>query len=181
MAETRNTGVRDSTVDAAHPSSDELIDLLRQERSDFLNYKRRTERERAEDRSVATGEVVQRLLPVIDELDRALMHLPSDLEQHPWAQGVVLTRDRVMKALHDLGVQKVGKRGDLFDPDSQEAVYYQSSPDARDARVSEVVRPGYRLGDRLLRPAQVVVMGPPHEVHAETQEDRRHARRKRAA
>jgi molecular chaperone GrpE len=124
------------------------LEQLKRERADFLNYKRRVERERAEDRERTR-----------DDIDRALAHLPEDLRGHPWAAGVSLARDRFLEALRKLGVERVGNTGERFDPEVHEAVVYQTDPDAREQRVKNVMRPGYRLGPRLLRPAQVIVAG----------------------
>jgi molecular chaperone GrpE len=135
------------------------LEQLKRERADFLNYKRRVERERAEDRERTREETLRQLLPGIDDIDRALAHLPEDLRGHPWAAGVSLARDRFLEALRKLGVERVGNTGERFDPEVHEAVVYQTDPDAREQRVKNVMRPGYRLGPRLLRPAQVIVAG----------------------
>ncbi len=151
-------------------AAEELLELLRRERADFLNYKRRVERERVEDRKRALEEVVERLLPLLDELDRALAQVPSDLETHPWAQGVALSRQRLADALRELGVERIGVAGEPFDPAQHEAVFYDERPDAIDQRVSAITRAGYRLGERLLRPAQVAVVGPAEAARTATSE-----------
>jgi molecular chaperone GrpE len=137
-----------------------LVEALRRERADFVNYKRRVERERAEDRDRGGAEVVQRLLPLLDELDRALAQVPEDLETHPWVRGVVMARRLLIQALDDLGVERIGAEGEHFDPARHEAVFYDARPDAAEPRVATVIRPGYALRGRLLRPAQVSVVGP---------------------
>lgn len=172
MDSSEEAGVRAAEEGEATASEDELLELLRRERSDFLNYKRRAERERAEARDTATGEVVEKLLPVLDDLDRDLAHVPTDLARHPWAKGVALGRQRLLRALDDLGVERFGRSGDEFDPNSQEAIYYQDRPDAKTAQVAEVARPGYRVHGRLVRPAQVVVAGPPRQEESEQPEPR---------
>jgi molecular chaperone GrpE len=136
------------------------LEQLQRERADFLNYKRRVERERAEDRERTREETLRQLLPGIDDIDRALNHLPEDLRGHPWAAGVSLARERFLEALRRLGVERVGHTGERFNPELHEAVVYQADPEAREQRVKNVMRPGYRLGPRLLRPAQVIVTGP---------------------
>src|SRR3954462_15610445 len=92
-----------ATTAQPEPAADESLELLRRERADFLNYKRRVERERGEDRERGRLEVIQRLLPLLDDLDRALSQLPPDLETHPWARGVALSRQQLAQALRDLG------------------------------------------------------------------------------
>lgn len=150
-----------ATAPATEESASDLLDLLRRERADFLNYKRRVDRERADDRARLQMDMLRRLLPLLDELDRALVQAPSDLQTHPWAQGVTLSHQKLMAALRELGVERVGAEGEHFDPELHEAVFYNTQPDADAPRVTTVTRAGYRLGDQLLRPAQVGVAGPP--------------------
>jgi molecular chaperone GrpE len=139
---------------------DACVEQLQRERADFLNYKRRADRERELDRQRTRDETLRQLLPAIDDLDRALAHLPDDLRGHPWVEGVSLARERFLEALRQLGVERVGSEGERFDPSLHEAVVYQADPEAAEQRIKSVLRPGYRLGARLIRPAQVVVAGP---------------------
>jgi molecular chaperone GrpE len=154
------------TVDGEPTDSatEQALDLLRRERANFLNYKRRVERERAEDRERARLELLEELLPVLDDLDRALTHMPPRLATDQWAQGVALGHRRFVEALRGVGLEHVGVDGENFDPAVHEAVAYEEQPDARQQRVLRVLRPGYRAGRRLLRPAQVVVVGPPPQI-----------------
>jgi molecular chaperone GrpE len=160
------------------PRADELIDLLRRERADFVNYRRRIAEERAADRERAQAEAIERLLPLVDELDRALTVVPDELEEHPWARGVAMSHRRLLEALQAMGVERIGLPGERFDPERHEALFYAAGPDESEARVAAVLRSGYRLGNRLLRPAQVSVVGPPEaeadarpHASAEDQED----------
>jgi molecular chaperone GrpE len=139
---------------------DHCLEQLRRERADFLNYKHRVSRERENDRERARLDLLRQLVPAIDDLDRALEHTPRELAEHPWAQGIALARERFLDALRQVGVERVGNQGERFDPSVHEAVMYQELPGARDQHVQSVLRPGYRLGPQLLRPAQVVVIGP---------------------
>jgi molecular chaperone GrpE len=139
---------------------DPCVEQLQRERADFLNYKRRIDRDRIEDRERARQDLLRQLLPAIDDLDRALAHMPPELRDNAWAQGVLLSRERFLDTLRQLGVERIGRQGERFDPAVHEAVVYQPEPDAREQLVQSVVRPGYRLGPQLLRPAQVIVAGP---------------------
>jgi molecular chaperone GrpE len=165
MSETREEFTPAPTEDDA---VDPCLKQLQRERADFLNYKRRIDRERAEDRDRARQELVQQLLPAIDDLDRALEHLPAELSNHPWAQGIALARLRLLDALRKVGVERIGSAGEEFDPAVHEAVVYHEEHSAHEQHVQRVLRPGYRLGTRLLRPAQVVVAGPPRNGSATT-------------
>jgi molecular chaperone GrpE len=145
-------------------AAEQSLDLLRRERANFLNYKRRVERERTEDRERARIEVLSELLPLVDDLDRAVAQLPTELATHPWAQGVAMGHRRFVQALRQVGLERVGAEGDHFDPAVHEAVAYEERPDTTEQRVLSVLRPGYRASRRLLRPAQVVVVGPPRQA-----------------
>jgi molecular chaperone GrpE len=137
-----------------------LLESLRRERADFLNYKRRVERERVLDGERARADAISRILPVLDDLDRALARVPDDLREHPWAQGVALGHRQLRTALSGLGLERIGEVGEPFDAAVHEAVHYEPAPGAEPPRVRAMLRPGYRLGGRLIRPAQVVVVGP---------------------
>lgn len=143
------------------PAALDPIELLRRERADFINYRRRVDAERAETAERVRAELLERFLPIIDELDRAFAQLPDRLASDPWVRGVALGRERLSRSLGELGVDRIGREGDLFDPTAHEALSYEPRPDAVDQRVASVMEPGYRIGQRLLRPARVVVVGPP--------------------
>jgi molecular chaperone GrpE len=170
MSETQS---RSPAVDEEGDELDPCLDQLRRERADFLNYKHRVERERADDRDRAQEKLLRQLVPVLDDLDRALDHTPRELAQHPWATGIALAREHFLEALRQVGVERIGNEGERFDPSVHEAVMYREQPGATDQLVESVMRPGYRFGQHLLRPAQVVVLGPPRNASAH--EVRRHA------
>src|SRR4051794_6819663 len=95
-------------VDGTPASDPETLDLLVRERAAFRNYRARVEREREGDRELARADLLRRLLPLLDDLDRATAHRPSDLESHRWAEGVVLIGRRLADLLRDLGVERIG-------------------------------------------------------------------------
>jgi molecular chaperone GrpE len=144
----------------AHPAGTELPDLLRRERADFLNYKRRVELERTLDREQACAALIAKVLPLLDELDRAFDHLPPELEPHAWVRGVALSRRRLEEILREWGVERIGLTGERFDPTLHEAVTYEPRPDLDEPVVAAVEQAGYRLGRRLVRAARVSVAGP---------------------
>ncbi len=176
MSESRPTGQATSgpTTEAApsdtrqEVNTDELLDLLRRERADFQNFKRRVSQERVVDREIAQGEVIARLLPLLDDLDRAFAQRPPDLATHPWAEGVQMLRRQLEASFRELGVERIGAPGEEFDPERHEAVMFVPEPHARTSTVRDVERPGYRLRGRLLRPARVSVVGPADQGHSAT-------------
>jgi molecular chaperone GrpE len=151
---------RPQTHEAARPTTDELLDLLRRERADFRNYQRRVGDERAADAEAVRGRVLEPLFPLLDDLRRAFADVPPDLADDPWARGIGMLRSRVESTLAGLGLEPVGTVGEPFDPTRHDAVHHEPDPAADGQVVALVIRPGYRLGGRLLRPAEVVVRGP---------------------
>jgi molecular chaperone GrpE len=141
---------------AARPTTDELLDQLRRERADFRNYQRRVADQRAADAEGVRGRVLEPIFPLLDDLGRAFAEIPPDLADDQWARGIAMLRSRLEATLAGLGLEPVGTVGEPFDPTRHDAVY----PTANGQVVDLVIRPGYRLGGRLLRPAEVVVRGP---------------------
>jgi molecular chaperone GrpE len=142
------------------PSSAELLSLLRQERADFRNYRQRVADERASELERLRDGLLEPLLPVIDDLDRALTETPGYLIDDPWVRGIGQTRSRLGELQDRFGLEAVGEVGERFDPTRHEAVVYEPDPAAAEAILGEVIRPGYAAKGRLLRPAQVLVRGP---------------------
>lgn len=143
-----------------HNKVEEYLDLLRRSQADFINYRRRVTQEQDENRASAQISVLQQILPVIDDLDRALTVVPADLANNAWVQGVTLASRRIDSTLERLGVREIGKPGETFDPRWMEALGSESKPGVPEGTILTVARPGFALGDRLIRPAQVIVAGP---------------------
>src|SRR4051812_24386242 len=137
--------------------ADSYLDLAQRTQADFVNYKRRAERERADEGQAARVELLGQLLPVLDDLERALEQVPDELKEHPWVEGMPLIARRLRMALAKAGVERIGTAGETFDPHLHEAVAYEPRPGYDEGQIATVVRPGYRLGERVIRPAQVTV------------------------
>ncbi|HLJ36161.1 MAG TPA: nucleotide exchange factor GrpE [Ktedonobacteraceae bacterium] len=141
--------------------ADEYLDLLRRSQADFINYKRRASQEQGEARIVGQAEVLTQLLPVLDDLGRALRSAPPELSTTPWVQGLILVSKRLITTLEQLDVRQIGKPGDPFDPRWHEAVTLETRSDVPEGTILTVTQPGYALGERVLRPAQVIVSSTP--------------------
>jgi molecular chaperone GrpE len=137
--------------------AEEYLNLLRRTQADFVNYRRRALQEQAEGRIAAQGALLSHLLPMLDDFDRALTAVPDDLANHPWVGGILLISKRLMTELEQLGVRQIGAPGQHFDPRWHEAIMTQERSDIADGSILTVARPGYVLGDRVIRPAQVIV------------------------
>ena len=146
---------------ALEQERDTLKALAQRTQADFVNYKRRTDQERLLLARNATNRLVTRLLPIVDDLQRAVDALPEEAPGY-WGDGVRM----ILQNLHAL-VEAEGvsfyepEPGETFDPSEHEAIYYQSTDEQVPGAVLSVTRPGYRSADRVLRPAQVVVAREP--------------------
>jgi molecular chaperone GrpE len=138
---------------------EECLDLLRQTQADFVNYRRRMSQEQAEGRIVAQSALLSYLLPVLDDFRRAVGAVPPELAAHPWVQGLFLIARRLMTLLDQLGVRQIGVPGEPFDPRWHEAIMTEARADVPPGTILHVAQPGYVLGERVIRPAQVSVAG----------------------
>jgi molecular chaperone GrpE len=134
---------------------DNLHDRLLRQAAEFDNYRKRIDRERKETSEYAAVEFVKDLLPVIDDFERALQIEAPGAESY--RQGLEIIHRALIDALRKRGVTAVDSVGTDFDPHIHQAVAYEDAPDRRDGEVIEEFARGYRLGDRLLRPAMVKV------------------------
>ena len=133
------------------------LDLAQRAQADFQNYKRRVEGEREKLVRDANADLLRQILPALDDLERALANVPSELADNGWAQGVSLVGQKLQGILEQQGLSRIGVEGEPFDPYVHEAVAYEEHPEYEEGQVSGIFRPGYRLHERVLRPAQVVV------------------------
>jgi molecular chaperone GrpE len=136
---------------------DEYLDLLRRKTAEFDNYRKRQERERRELSDLAAADVIQDLLPLVDNLDRALKTGTADATVDAYRRGVELIQKQLLDLLARRGVTPIDPLGETFDPHWHDAVVREATSGGRDGEVTEVFSRGYRLGDRLLRPAMVKV------------------------
>lgn len=148
----------ESALVAAQEGHAEEAERLKQIEADFLNSKQRLERRFAIQAEAHRKTVLRDLLPVLDNLDRALDHLPAEGEDaQTLRQGVELTRQSFLKMLAGNNVQPVDPVGQEFDPEIHEAVGTVTNPALPPGTVVSVEEKGYMVGDELLRPARVLV------------------------
>jgi molecular chaperone GrpE len=150
--------------DQLQTAADEMKSLAQRVQADFVNYKRRVEAEQGQRAEAVRAETLQPFLTIADDLERALAHLPAESAGASWAEGFNLIQRNLAAAFERLGVTRVGEVGEQFDPTFHEAVAYEENRDQPEGHVATVVRPGYRLGERVIRPAQVVVARAPKGV-----------------
>ena len=136
--------------------------------ADFDNYRRRVARERNETYQRATESVITDFLPVMDNFERAISQAPAAGD--PFADGVRMVFDQLSAVFAKTGVTPIEAIGAAFNPNDHEAIAYQPSPDAPEGQIIYQAKRGYKMGDKVIRPASVVVSsGAPaaQEAHAE--------------
>lgn len=133
----------------------ELLADLQRIQAEFVNYKNRSENEKATISQFSKAQTIKELLPIIDDLERALAHLPEELSDNKWALGVRSVYDRLQKQLEKMGVKKIEALNLPFDHNLHEAV--QAEGEGETPVVSEVLQSGYLLGDQVIRHATVKV------------------------
>ena len=143
-----------SEVQKLRAERDTLLDRLARMQAEFDNARKRSAKEQQDYRDYALVDVVKTLLPVMDSFDRALQSSPEKSEFHA---GVELIQKQLQAALSKIGVQPVAAKGQPFDPRFHEAIEMVDTEEAKDHEVLDELQRGYKLKDRLVRPAMVRV------------------------
>jgi molecular chaperone GrpE len=146
-----------SELEELRAEASEYLDGWQRARAEFANYKKRIEREQVEARERIAGEVIAHYLGVFDDLERALQERPTEGDGKVWSEGIKLIHQKLKSILESEGIEIVLAEGESFDPNLHEAISYEESDDHENGQVIAVVQQGYKLGDRLIRPAIVRV------------------------
>ena len=144
-------------LEAAQAQGLEYLDSTQRLQAEFINYKRRVERDLTSSVQNATGNAIRRYLDVADDLERALKNRPQQGDGAVWAQGIDLIYRKLLNAFEADGVKMIEAEGQQFDPSLHEAISQEDHPDFESGQVIGVVQAGYTLGERVLRPARVRV------------------------
>lgn len=135
----------------------EYLDGWQRARAELANYKKRVERERREAYQRAAGDILTQHLEILDDLERALDDRPTEGEAASWADGIELVYRKFQGLLEAYDVEPIEAAGQPFDPNVHEAISHEETDEAKAGYVIDVVKQGYRMGDRVLRPALVRV------------------------
>ena len=143
-----------SEIEKLRAERDTLLDRLARTQAEFDNARKRAAKEQQDFRDYALVDTIKTLIPVLDSFDRALQSSPEKSEFH---SGVELIHKQLVDALSKLGVKPISAKGEQFDPRYHEAIEMVDTEDTDDHQVLEELQRGYKLKDRLLRPAMVKV------------------------
>lgn len=137
--------------------ANEYLDGWQRSRAEFANYKKRVEREQAQAYQNAAGIIFKRTLDVLDDLERALKNRPLEGDGAEWAAGIELIYRKFLNVLDAENVKVMQAVGQQFDPNLHEAISHEEVEGIPEGQIIEVIKQGYIMGDRILRPALVRV------------------------
>ncbi len=155
---TPDTEALQQALAEAQAKAEEYLAGWKRERAEFVNYRQRVERQAAQTRDRVRSEVLKGLVDILDDLDLALQNRPTEGEAAAWADGIALIAQKIRTFLRQQGLEPIEPQvGDPFDPYQHEGVDTVASDEVESGHIVEVVRKGYRVGERVLRPAKVRV------------------------
>jgi molecular chaperone GrpE len=143
-----------SQLAEAQAKTQEYLDALLRERADFTNFRRRIEAEKSQMWAQASSETIKKLLPVLDDLERATANRPAE---NSWADGVEMIYRKFQSMLEKEGILRIEAEGQPFDPNMHEAIMQEESAEYESGTVIAVLQQGYMYREQVLRPAMVKV------------------------
>jgi molecular chaperone GrpE len=157
--------LRNQLIAAERDAAESKQGLLRTA-ADFANYRRRTEQDREQNLGLANEALLSKLLVVVDDFDRAITQMPAELRDVPWVQGVAAIDRKLRLLLDSEGLTPIEATGKPFDPHEHEAIVQEETNKVPEGTVTAELQRGYRLRDRVLRPALVAVAKSPSQKTA---------------
>lgn len=137
---------------------DELTADVQRLRADFENYRKRVDTEKSQLGELTRAATIMKLLPVVDTIERALVHAPAELADNKWVQGITSLSKNLEKSLSELGLTRITSApGTPFDPNLHEAVMMDEDAQGEHEVIAEELRPGYTMNGQVIRPAMVKV------------------------
>ncbi|NOR89693.1 MAG: nucleotide exchange factor GrpE [Anaerolineales bacterium] len=137
--------------------AEEYLDGWQRARAEFANFKKRTQRENEHARERIAGEIITHFLGVKDDIERALAKAPETDDFQEWALGIELIHQKLQALFDAEGVELIDAEGERFDPTFHEAVSFEENDDYEEGLIIDITQPGYKMGERVLRPAMVRV------------------------
>lgn len=162
MPETPKAEEKKESTESAEKSEDvnplekelgDTKDQLLRVTAEYANFRKRSEKEKQDSYIFAKSDTIKELLPVIDNLERALQSEHQDFDG--LKKGVEMTFESLMNTLKKLGIEVYGKSGDTFDPNLHNAVMHIEDENFKDGEIVDVFQKGYKIGDKIIRPAMV--------------------------
>ena len=149
---------KDSKCEKLQTENSELKNDLQRTRADFENYRKNVESRISNAQNLGEKKAILALIPIIDDIERAISHLPKELTDNAWAQNVVKMSKNLDKNLSKIGVEKIdSSKGATFNPELHEAIQFDEESEGEEEVIAEELRAGYTLKGDILRAAMVKV------------------------
>jgi molecular chaperone GrpE len=146
-----------SELEKAQKQSKEYFEGWQRERADFMNYKKRIERDQTQLHQVITANIIKKFLAVLDDMELAVKNRPEDATDQNWWSGVELITRKLQGILEVEGIARIPAEDENFDPNRHEAISHEENANFQSGQIIEVVKQGYSMGDKIIRPALVRV------------------------
>jgi len=156
-------GISESDVQQQAGEDGQLLEALQRVQADFVNYKRRADEDRQDQQRYSNSRLLLKLLPVLDEFVLAIDHASKTGSEPSWLEGIALIQRKLNLLLESENVIKIQAQGKAFDPFEHEAMAYQENAEHPEGHVISVVREGYKMSERVLRPALVILAKEPQQ------------------
>ncbi len=142
---------------AVQAEADDYKDRWLRGQAEFANARKRMEKQRLDTYSNATANVMNKLLPIVDDFERALENVPPEISENSWLEGIQLVQRKLGTMLENFNVTPIEAIGEPFDPNLHEAITQEPNEEFESGAVCRVLQTGYKIGDRVIRPSLVVV------------------------
>ncbi len=157
-------------LQAARAEAEEYLDGWRRAQAEFSNYKKRQRAEQKRTQELSNASLTRKLLPILDDLDRAMATMPAPLHQLSWSEGILMVKRKLELVLEAEGVEPIETQGRMFDPHYHEAVTHEELEGYEDGEIIGEIQKGYILHERVIRPALVRVAKAPTSAPDETEQ-----------
>lgn len=142
---------------AAQAEAADYKDRWLRGQAEFANARKRMDKERIDLYSMATADVIKKLLPALDDFERALANVPETIQENSWLDGMTLVQRKLLNILESFNVSAIEAVGQAFDPNLHEAISQEPSDEYKSGSICRELQKGYRIGDRVIRPSLVTV------------------------
>lgn len=141
----------------AQAEAEDYKDRWLRSQAEFANARKRMEKQRLDTYTNATASVIDKLLPIVDDFERAMENLPEEIKDNNWLEGIQLVQRKLQATLDNFNVTAIEAVGQPFDPNWHEAITQEPTDAYESGVVCRVLQTGYKIGDRVIRPSLVVV------------------------
>ncbi len=157
-------------IEESTREKEQIREMLQRVQADFVNFRRRAEEEREDQQRYANTRLILKLLPVVDDFNLAIDHASESESDAPWVEGVRLIQRKLNALLESENVNRTEAEGMEFDPLEHEALGYEDTTDHNEGQIVKVVRDGYKMQGRVIRPALVILAKRPQTTEEETED-----------